>query len=468
VSVKIHPERAPLGGRASNGEARPDNRLSFMDQAIFLTMRATGRSAVVQGIWIYDHAIDLDGLRRFHHNLSGGLLGRRIERSPLPFARHRWVACRGPDIDIAECARPHAELSDWADERAQLPVDPEFGPGWHLGVLPFTDGSTAVSLVVSHCLVDGLGVGGAIANAVNGKTRDLGYPPPRSRTLLRALAEDARQTARDAPEIARTLAAAAKQGRYRRRDSAESAAPQRITVMGDGDEPVVVPMITIQVDVEQWDARAKALGGMNHHLLSGFAAELGERMGRRHSRDGLVTLQLPVSDRTEGDTRANALSFVSIEVDPTPVTTDLRDIRIAQGKAFRAQRQAPEESAEISALAPLVSFLPKRVLRRSIDAAFAYDDLPVGCSNAGDVDPALGRPDGTEASQALARGGEQHVTRKHFGRTRGQLTAWAMRFGSKVCITVGAYQPGGQNTKPALRDLVKQTLAEFDLTGVID
>jgi hypothetical protein len=46
---------------------------------------------------------------------------------------------------------------------AQLPVDPEWGPCWHLGVLPLTDGSTAVSLVVSHCLLDGLGVAGAIA-----------------------------------------------------------------------------------------------------------------------------------------------------------------------------------------------------------------------------------------------------------------------------------------------------------------
>ncbi len=92
----------------------------------------------------------------------------------------------------------------------------------------------------------------------------------------------------------------------------------------------------------------------------------------------------------------------------------------------------------------------------------------MGCSNAGDVDPALGRADGTDASQASARGGEQGVTRGHLEQTRGQLTVWAARFGGKVCITVGACQPGGQNTKPALRDLVGQTLVEFDLTGVID
>jgi hypothetical protein len=55
-------------------------------------------------------------------------LGRRIERSPLSFAWHRWVSDRTPpDIDIAEHARPCAELSEWADERAQLPIDAELG-----------------------------------------------------------------------------------------------------------------------------------------------------------------------------------------------------------------------------------------------------------------------------------------------------------------------------------------------------
>ena len=99
---------------------------------------------------------------------------------------------------------------------SQLPTDPEWGPGWHLGVLPLTDGSTAVSLVASHYLLDGLGFMGAIVEAILGNTRDLGYPPPRSRTRLRAVVQDARQTARDVPQVARALVAAAKLARNRR------------------------------------------------------------------------------------------------------------------------------------------------------------------------------------------------------------------------------------------------------------
>ena len=172
-----------LASRASNGDARPDNRLALLDQAFFAGHRAAGQNEVVQCVWVYEHAVDFDGLRRFHHNLGYGLLGRRIERSPLPFGRCRWVSDRGPShIDIAECARPRAELSDWVDERSQLPTDAEWGPGWHLGVLPLTDGSTAVSLVASHYVVDVLGFAVALADAVLGNARDLGYPPPRSRT----------------------------------------------------------------------------------------------------------------------------------------------------------------------------------------------------------------------------------------------------------------------------------------------
>ena len=175
MPVRIRRARASFNSRASNGDARPDNRLTFMDHALYAGHRAAGQNEVMQVVWVYEHAIDFDGLRRFHRNFGNGLLGRRIERSPLPFARHRWVSDRGPsDIDIDECARPRAELSDWADERSQLPIDPEWGPGWHLGVLPLTDGSTAVSLVLSHFLIDGLGLIVALADAVLDNTRDLG------------------------------------------------------------------------------------------------------------------------------------------------------------------------------------------------------------------------------------------------------------------------------------------------------
>ena len=302
MPIRIRRARAFFDSRASNGDARPDNRLAFVDHALFAQHAATGRKLVIQCVWIYEHPIDLDGVRGFNRRLGNGLLGRRIERSPLPFARHRWVSGRVPsDIDIAKCARPRAELSDWADERSQLPIDPEWGPGWHLGVLPLTDGSTAVSLVVSHYLIDGFGLALTIAEAILGNTRDLGYPPPHSRTRLRAVAQDARQTAQDAPEVARALVAAAKLARGRRIGIAQSPASRPVALRGgDGEDIVVQPVITIHVDLDDWDARAKALGGTSKTLVAGFAAKLGQQMGRRRAGDGAVTLLLPISERTAG------------------------------------------------------------------------------------------------------------------------------------------------------------------------
>jgi hypothetical protein len=463
VAVQLRPARIPLTQRGSERNALVDNRLAFIDQTSLLGLRATGQGQVLQCVWVYERAIDFDGLRRFQHNLGFGLLGRRIERSPLPFARHRWVSDRGPSaIDITELARPRGELSAWVDERAQLPIDPEWGPGWHLGVVPFTDGSMAVSLIASHTVVDGLGICLAIADAVKGNMRELGYPPPQSRTRLRAVLQDARQTAQGAPEVARTLVAAARLARRRRKDIAGSRASR--WVAPEGDEDVVVPAITIYVDLDEWDTRAKALGGTSNSLFAGFAAGFAERSGRRRAGYGAVTLSFPVSDRTENDTRANALSFASITVEPTQVTTDLRDVRAAIKEALTTLREVSDERLQLLPLTPLT---PKRAVKRLADAAFAYADLPVGCSNLGDIDPAVARPDGSEADHVFVRLMEQRVTRASLARTHGQLFLLSGRIGGKIFITVVGYEVGGINSKAYLRGLAAQALTDFDLTGSI-
>jgi hypothetical protein len=468
VPVRPRRARASFDSRASNADARPDNRLALVDQGLFAGHRAAGLNLVIQCVWLYQHDVDLDGLRRFNRNLGHGLLGRRIERSPLPFARPRWVVDRGAsDIDVAECARPRAELSDWADERSQLPIDPEWGPGWHLGVLPLTDGSTAVSLVLSHYVVDGLGLAIVAADAALGNTYDLGYPPPHSRTRRRAAVQDARQTARDAPEVGRALVSAARLARRARQDPARSAASRPVALSaGDGDDAVVVPTVSIQIDLDDWDARAGALGGTGKTLIAALAAKLAESIGRRRAGDGLVTLHLPMNDRTEGDTQANAMSIASVSVDPTGVTTDLRDIRAAIKQALSTLRETPDESLQLRSLIP---FTPKRALKRMVDAGLTDPDAPMLCSNLDEFDPMVVRLDGTDGELILTRATGQGVTRQWLELAGGQMTlqSWRVGGGSKIYFTINAYQPGAENTKHALREVAAHTLAEFGLTGTI-
>ncbi len=430
----------------------------------FLSVRATGQGSICQCVWIYQREVDFDGLRRFHRNLGFGLLGRRIERSPLPFARHRWVSYpAAPDIDIAERIRPRSELSAWVEERVQLSVNPEVGPSWHLGVAHFADGSTAVSLVASHLVIDGLGFCLAIADAAMGRIHELGYPPPRSRTRPRAVLQDAYQTVREVPEVARALVATARMGFRRRSDVARVRASRPVAaVPATTSDDLIAPAATIYLDSEDWDARANALGGSSNSLFAGFAAKLADRAECRAAEDGTIAISLPVNDRAEGDIRANALSFVIVTADPARVTTDLTGLRGAIRQALQTLRETPEELLHVLPLTPLI---PQRVMRKLADVAYGYTD--VGCSAMGDIDPAVGRPDGTDADQIFIRGGRQRLTARSFNRPRGILVA-SGRIGGRVFITIVAYQLDGEASKSDLDKIAAQTLSDFGLNGAID
>lgn len=443
----------------------PDDRLSFTDQLLFLGQRATGQELVAQCVWVYERPVDDDRLREFHRNFGHGLPGRRIERSPVPFGRHRWVASTGPaaPLDVAEQPRPRAELGDWADARAQLPIDPEYGPGWHIGVLPMTDGATAVSLVVSHCLIDGLGTLQSIANAVKGESVDFGFAAPGSRSRWRAVLADLRQTVRDLPETVTTLGRAGRLAIRRRHEVALSGKPRR-RFGPDGGGDVVAPAVACYVPLAEWDRCASALGGNSHSLVAGFAAKLGELAGRRRSDDGKVLLHIPISDRVAGDTRGNAAYIVNAHVDPADVTTDLSGARSAVRQALDAYRQEPDETLQLLPLAP---FIPQRAVARGSQVVLNLTDLPVSCSNLGDIDPLVSRIDGTAAEYLILRGVDRRVTREFLENRNGLLTVLAGRVDDKMSISVIAYQPGGPNDKPQLRELVAKALAEFDLVGTI-
>jgi hypothetical protein len=444
-----------------------DNRLELIDQATLLSMRATGRGQLMQMSWLYTHPVDFDGLKRFHQNLGYGLYGRRIERSPVPFGRHRWVSTPGPasDIDFAPHPRPRAELSDWIDERVQLPIDPETGPAWRLSVLPLTDGSTAISIVGSHCICDGGGALFTMACAANGVTEDFGYPPPRSRSRLRGALADTRQTVRDLPAITRAAAAVTKLVLASRRQTQAAQAPSTAAALGpEYDREFIVPAVTIFVDIADWDARANALGGNSYSLLAGLAAKFAERIGRREA-DGSVTLLAAVSQRTLEDTRANAMSLGKASVDPEPVTTDLSGIRAALKTAVAAVR---ESNDDLGPLLPVIPLIPERVMKRAAGALFGFGNLPVACSNMGDLDASIGRPDGTQADYVYLRGVDRQMTRREHEQANGELVLVSGRIAGKVSVGVIAYQPGAENSKAALRELAAKTLAEFELTGVID
>ncbi|MCV7318568.1 condensation domain-containing protein [Mycolicibacterium confluentis] len=465
MAVVDRARRQRLRRRSVNQDAGPDNRLSYTDQAMFLALRATGEESMAQLVWVYDKGIDLDAVRRCHADLGYGLFGRLIESSPLPFGRHRWVAATGPmtPFELEQTPRPRNELTDWADERAGMPIDPETGPGWRMGALPMTDGSTAVSLEISHCLTDGMGAVITVTDALKGIRRNLDLPPAGARPKRLAVREDARDTLREVPVLAKTLAVAVRLAYRRRGDIKRSAPPPTTTPVGDPGAEVQVPAISVFVDAADWDARAEALSGNYFSLAAGFAARLGARMGRQRAEDGAVSLLIPISERTEDDSRANAVSLDSIAVDPGPVTADLTAARTVLREGFKRRREQPDESLE---LLPLIPFVPKFTVKRGADVLFDFADLPVSCTNLGDLDPMLSRIDGTDCDYLLLRGVNGRIPRRLLEQRRGLLTVVSSRYCGKVSLTVVGYQPGAENTKKSLRAVVSSVLAEFGLADV--
>jgi hypothetical protein len=431
------------------------NILDLTDQALFLGERATGTTSAIQCIWIYNRPIDVAGLRRFHHHLQRGRLARRIERSPLPFGRHRWVrASDSSDLEVSQTPRPRDEFDDWLTEQAHTPLDAEHGPGWRLAVLPFTDGGTGVSLVVAHSLIDGVGLAMALAEASSGVDSALTFPPAKSRRRWRAVREDARQTARDLPAAGRAARAAIRMARRR----GGAAAPHRFR---GSDERLTLPRACAFIDAGEWDACAKALGGTSNALLAGLAADAAQRMGR--VAGGTVLLSIPVSERTEGDTRANAVTNVDVTVDPAGVSNDLRGLRAAIKQALINHNSMPDERA---ALLPMVPFVPKRLMRRMLSVATG-DAASVVSSHIGAMPAEVARLDGSDADYCTARSVYPGVTTATMHRTGGVLGFVCGRVNGKVGISVLSYQPGQTNSNAQLRQTLASTFAAFSLDATM-
>lgn len=442
-----------------------DDVLDFADQAMFLGERATGAVGLLQCAWVYNRAIDLDGVRRFHHHLRYGRLRRSIQRSPLPFGRHRWVTPdQCSDIEVVTSLRPRAAFEDWLLEQASRPVDAEQGPPWHLAVLPFTDGGAGVSLVLSHCLADGLGLCEALADAACGRDSAMNWPVAEARSRSRAVREDLGQTVRAVPEFGRAAAAAARLA-WRDRASAPTAVPAPAAPLmqpSSPDERIPLPLATVFLDADEWDARAESLGGTSNSLFAGLAARLAQRMGRV-ALDGSIILAMPVNGRTPGDTRANAVTNADIVVDQIPPATDLSGIRATIKNALLRHQQCPDERW---ALMPLVPLMPKWLVKRMIGVA-AGGPSTVVTSNLGAIDPEVTRIDGTAADRFAMLSLFPGVTAELARRANGRLALISGRVHDQMFISVLAYQPNRINTNEWLEHLLLNALDEFSLSHAV-
>jgi diacylglycerol O-acyltransferase / wax synthase len=441
-----------------------DTTLAYMDQASLMGLRALGRGPVIQYVWIYNNDVDLDALRRVQRNLAHTLLGRLIERSPLPFGRHRWVAVERADaIDVSPAERRRDQVWEWADERAQVPVDPEAGPPWHLGVQPFVEGGAGVSLVVSHTVADAGALILSLTAAIEGTLPDMQLPKAGARRLPQALREDVRTTMRAVTEVPGAVAGAARAAREQSGDLADSAKSSVPSLAPGSNRPVTVPTVYVAVDLEQWKQKAKELGGTTNVMLAGLAARIGKHLGRLDD-DGRAMLSMPVSERHADDTRANALLTITVLADPDKVLTDLSEVR-AEIKEQLTDLAATRDA--LLAPIPLTPYVPKILVRRLEKLVLKVGPV-IGCSNTGDMPPAVNRIGGSEADGFAARLVEPGITAATLAHMGGHLMLPVGNIGGKAAITVSSWVVGGENTRAALRPIVERALADFELDGVVE
>lgn len=465
---------------AVDSATQVSNVLDYMDEGFFRDFKAQGHATMIQFIWVYERDVDLTALRRFHRNLGFGLLGRCIERSPIPFGRSRWVAWEPPaDFEIVKAARPRSELIEWTDEQAALPIDLEKGPPWRLAVQPLAEGGSAVSLLVAHAIADGVGLNNAVADAVNGVGKAIGYPSAHAQTRSHAVLSDLRQLLRDVPGMLKALVflpLSAKAVPMRKRASAGTALTRRL----GGSPPAVrvpitdldvanpqrgrLPSVTVLVDTEHWDEIAESLGGRSNSLFIGFSTKLCEILGWL-DKDGLADIVIPVNERHPGDTRGNALTSASITVDPT-TATDLRAIR---GAVKAALVRLAENRSRIMAPIALTPLLPVPLANRL--QTVLQKSANVTCSHFGDLDPAVNRPDGTDADMFYAR----HARTPDMAdpallrRAGGIFFPIASgRLGGRLYASICYSDADGTTTVEQLVVAVRRALDEFGLRAFIE
>jgi hypothetical protein len=180
----------------------------------------------------------------------------------------------------------------------------------------------------------------------------------------------------------------------------------------------------------------------------------------------VVTLKFPLSERGDlEDTGGNVVSIASVSFNPEGVTADLTGVRTAIREGLKTAREVPDEMME---LLPLIPFIPKRGIARVADAAFGFSsDLPVSCSNFGEMPPEVTRVDGTPAEYLAFRGVDRHVSADNLERRRGVMTVTSGQIADKMTITVISYQPGMANSQAELHGVIAETLGEFGLSGEI-
>lgn len=451
--------QGPLHGR---------HRLAWMDQVAYELYRVTGRSQLMQCLWLYDRDVDHQALAKTSERLTTLLFNRLIEPSHWPWARPRWVKPENISSPLQENPHilPRSQLLQWANKHARLPIDPVEGPAWRIAIQRFDDGSSAVSIVGSHLVLDGMGALFAIEAAADGQAIPNTYQTQGTRRWLMGWISDGWQILMDTPRTVRALLQIAKL-----RQAKSAPDPQKQSAhLNDVDLcEVELPSVAVTIQAKDWDACASRLGGRAHALFPAFVATLAAHLGRRRPSDGAISLLVPIDRRMGlGDERALAIEFRTMTLMPESLSKDLRPVNTALKALLRSAKE--DQTNALSSMFPAIAWMPRRVATAIVNQMFTYaDDLPVSCSNLGTLTDGLRRIDGEPCARVLTRAVDVNVSRRDLARSHGHLVVVGSRCDQTVSLCIEAYQlQNAPTTLDELRQLTERTLNDFGLEAIIE
>jgi diacylglycerol O-acyltransferase len=436
-----------------------------MDHASFLGLRALGRGPVIEFTWVFAEPVDTEALEALNRQLALGFLGRRIQRSPLPWGRPRWVAAPVPEpVTTLSVPIPLSQIAAQRSALADLPIDPEVGPGWRLVLQPLSDGGSVLSLLVSHSIADGLAVCQAIADAIHQRPATHRYPPSRRGSAWRALGEDLRDSIAEWPTVWRALRALVQQ-RHAVNPGTPNAPRQPPTDTAAPSAPVRVPLVQVALDATSLMTQSTTLGVTINTLVAYLAVRLAVRVGRVDA-DGQVTLVQPVSDRRPGDLRGNALRALRVKVVPATLADGAPVLRALDRTLRRELFATLRNNDPLALLLPLIPYVPLWLARR-MESVVLGTDRPVGCSNCGELDPVTIRPLGIRATQLYISMLERHTVAS-LAQVGGMLLLGCGIVEGTARVTIQAWSADETPSPDALAGHLRLALQDCGLTGEIE
>ncbi|WP_068145001.1 hypothetical protein [Rhodococcoides corynebacterioides] len=424
-------------------------RLSVVDEIFLRTHRGYGIPVAMQGIWVFDEPIDRAALERADHMLGHGALGVRIVRPRIPGARRRWV--RATDPAGVRWSDPITDVAAWADHCADVPLDPEFGPGWRLAAAPYGTGA-AVSVVCSHVVADARGLIAAATAAVSDAT------PEPSPLLHEGRSDETRSDdLRDAATvlgrvIGRTAAASAslavdptRRADLRRYLTASRTAPSAPRARPANWSPVSV---VADLPAADFESRAHADGGTPNVLFLSIVAGVVDLL--RCGGGAAVTLGVPMRVEAGG---ANALSVTAVHAAPD---TPLTDVRAAARTAYRHPLTAPAGFPD-----ELLHVVPDRWAAALAPSTGRRDAL---CSNIGDLPDAVRHIGGVTARRVATRAIHPGLRWEQAAASPTVLSAYVSRCAGTYTVSVVVTDPTAAHTVDTVRRAVAAAAARHALS----